>query len=128
MSYVADVILTMSLLEETGRDDRCMAVEAINVWLEEQGKGELKQVDDFAGGRKSIQAMVFMGAFNYLCIPEFVAAVGAAPWQDEERVQLFIKNEEENIFTDMTPKIIYKPEHHPAAGIKVGINIHKKGS
>ena len=103
MSHVTDVILTMSLLEEAGDDDRCPAVDVLNIWLSERNKGELKRVDDFAGGGKAIQAAVFMGAFNSLEIPEFVAAVGAAPWEDRGRLALFVKDEHDERFTDMTP-------------------------
>ena len=105
MSHVTDVILTMSLLEEVGRDDKCPAVELLNAWLSERNKGELKRVDDFAGGRKAIQAAVFMGAFNYLDIPEFVAAVASAPWEDRDSLALFVKDEHDERFADMTPNV-----------------------
>jgi hypothetical protein len=103
MSSVTDVILTMTLCEGTVEDNRYPAVEFINAWLSERGKGELKRVDNFSGGRKSMQAVVFMGALNYLEIPEFVCAVAAAPWEYRECLALFLKDEEDDRFTDMTP-------------------------
>lgn len=44
-----------------------------------------------------------MGAFNYLDIPEFVAAVDAAPWEDRDGLALFVKDEHDDRFADMTP-------------------------
>lgn len=106
MSHVTDVILTVSLLEQNDvyPADVYPAVEALNTWLSERDKGELKRVDSFAGGRKAVQAAVFMGAFNFLDIPEFVAAVAAAPWGYRDGLALFVKNEYADRFTDMTPK------------------------
>jgi hypothetical protein len=103
MSHVTDVILTISLAEVDWKDDRCHVVETINAWLSESDYGELKRVDDFTGGRKAIQAAIFMGAFNYLNILEFVAKVDAAPWEYREGLALFVKDEHDARFSDMTP-------------------------
>ena len=103
MSRVTDVILTTSLLEEPGDTGTYPAVEELNVWLRARRLGELKEVSKAAAGTKVMQALVFMGAFNYLDLAEFVEAVKATPWRDSEGIAVFVKQEEEWRFTDVTP-------------------------
>lgn len=103
MSRVTDVILTVSLLEEPGDTGGCPAVEALNAWLRERRLGELNEVSKAAGGTKVIQARVFMGAFNYLDLTEFIDAINATPFLDRESLALFVKQEEEERFMDVTP-------------------------
>lgn len=103
MSRVTDVILTASLQEEPGETRTYPAVEELNTWLRERRFGELKEVSEAAGGTRAMQALVFLGAFNYLDLSEFVEAVKAAPWRDSEGIALFVKQEEEWRFTDVTP-------------------------
>lgn len=99
MSHVADVIITLSVTEETDEGAPIPGIQEINRYLSSKGKGELEKVDGYAGGRKALQAEVWMGAFNYLEIPEFVATVAAQHWQDRDAVQVFIKDEHEDVFS-----------------------------
>lgn len=102
MSQVADVILTMSLMEDNGTE--CPALVFINVWLAIMDYGELKRVDSLAGGGKAMQAAVFLGAFNYLRIHSFTQIVNSAPWKYRAGMALFIKGEDGR-FYDMTPTL-----------------------
>jgi hypothetical protein len=90
--------LTVSLIEEEGDNENCPVVDVINAWLDRENKGQLKRLDGDAGGRKAMQAAVFMGAFNYLDIPAFVNVVASVPWEYEEGVALFIKDENDDAF------------------------------
>ena len=114
MSHVTNIILTLSLSEGID-DDTCYPwVDVLNQWLTDRGKGELHRVDDAAGGNKAMEAAVFMGAFNYLDIPEFIKAVYASDWEDRDGLSLFIKVQEADRFIDATPSTYKTASEHPA--------------
>lgn len=97
MSVVTNIILTCGLSEEDG-EDVFPAVNEINAWLRERGKGELTHLNGNEGGRKAWEVDVFGGAFNWLPIDEFIQAVSAANWQNRDKVQLFIKGQYDEVF------------------------------
>jgi hypothetical protein len=99
MSDVTDVILTLSLIEESGEDCSLPAVERVNECLVLKNHGKLERVEGHAGGRKAFQAVVLLGAFNYLDIDDLVNAIAAQRWEAPEDVQLFIKREHDDTFT-----------------------------
>lgn len=102
MSHVTGVILTISLLEEGEYDGDFPAIDAVNAWLGLRAHGEIKRVDFFSGGKKAMQAAVFMGAFNYLNIKEFLSAVADAPWVNRDGLAIFVKDEHDERFFDMS--------------------------
>ncbi len=78
MSVVTNVIISgMSGLDVY----RPFVIEALNAYLvnaeAERDLGTFTQVDQHAGGRKAIERHVWMGAFNYLEIDEFMAVYHA---------------------------------------------------
>jgi len=99
MSHVSDVIICLSPGEEIDDNATTPPIQEINKYLMAQNRGELKKVDDYAGGYKAVQAAVWMGAFNHLDIPEFLNVVKAQQWEGREIVQVFIKDEHEKTFT-----------------------------
>jgi hypothetical protein len=103
MSRVTDVILTCGCSEEVGPEDgnptyRVPAVEPINEWLLKNNYGKLVRVDEYVTSGKAMQATVFIGAFNYLDLKEFIKVVDAAPWDVKENTALFVKEEEQDTF------------------------------
>ena len=103
MSVVTDVILTCALGEEADGPDyfSCPAVEKINEWLVKERYGMLRRVDDEAGGNKVMQAVVYLGAFNYLDVDCFIKQLKEAPWELPESVRVFIKREQEEFFSQV---------------------------
>ena len=97
MSYVADVILT-TFLEGEGIDEPCKGVVELNEWLDSENYGILQRVDQYTGGRKAQQADIYLGAFNYLDIGAFVEKIKSIKWVDPEYVQLFLKDEDDDLF------------------------------
>jgi hypothetical protein len=100
MSWVTDVVLFYSAWEqEVGEISPCLS--GINNWLAENEQVPLL---DFAvcantGDRKFMQAEVWGGAFNHLDIEDFLECVKEQPWHKPERVQVMVKDEEEDTFT-----------------------------
>lgn len=92
MSHVCDVLILASVMDEDSG-----AIGAVEAWLVEHRYAEvanaLRRVDGNAGGFKAMQATVWAGAYNYLDIPAFLAAVWAAPWDSSEYVQVALKDE-----------------------------------
>ena len=96
MSQVTNAILAAHV----GRhpDDE---IGTVNEFLRanEIGGGEFKEVTEYAGGYKHLECRVYLSAFNHADTNEIVEAVRKTPWRDGDMVQLFIKEQEEELFT-----------------------------
>ncbi|MEH2207720.1 MAG: hypothetical protein V7K53_27235 [Nostoc sp.] len=78
-------------------------LENINLWLQENGKGVLDNLNEHvSSGGKAMQARVYGGAFNFLKVDEFIEVVKAQSWRELENVQLLIQDEQEERFTIYT--------------------------
>jgi hypothetical protein len=93
MSVVTNVILTCDLQEDA-------AVAKMNSWLSAAGHGRLVDVSGVAGGEKSMEAGVWVAAFNYLQIGGFIEAVRECPWEHPENVRLFMQGENHGAFKE----------------------------
>jgi len=95
MSRVTNVILATSSSHTTG------PIEEINAWLEDRDFGSLGK--DLScpewtyciGGNKYLQSSVYVGAFNHLPVRSFKDFVLGRTWGDPDKVQLFIREEED---------------------------------
>ena len=98
MSHVTDVIITCSVMDE----DKTWSLNAMLETRDDLAESGawLNRVDDKAAGSKAMQAAVLIGAFGYLDIDKFVEAVRAHPWYCPEDVQIFMKDEHEDKFTE----------------------------
>lgn len=105
MSVVTDVILL------TSRYDGCTVdqiathpnVDIVNKYLENNERDrQLYQVDQYSHNGHSMQCDVWIGAFNYFNIENFIQAIKDVEWVNRECVQLLIKDEEEDIFKIIT--------------------------
>ena len=104
MSWVTDVLLSVNLEERFDDDfnelETCEALDHINAWLEQHEHGKLDELSiHVESGGKAMQCHVYGGAFNFLKIEEFVSVVLSQNWKHPESVQLFTKDEEEDVFT-----------------------------
>lgn len=98
MSIVTDVILTAHCVEDTEVEGKYPAIDVINAWLTIGGWGKLERVDQHAGGRKAMQAVVFMGAFNMLDLERLMGQIAGAPWVSPEDVRVFVHEEGDDAF------------------------------
>jgi hypothetical protein len=96
MSRVTNAILTANVGRKP--DDE---LASVNQFLRENkiGVGEFRDVTDRAGGHKHVERRVYVGAFNHAETKQIVRAVEQAPWREREAVQLFLKEQEEELFT-----------------------------
>lgn len=99
MSNVTNVILHISIAEEEREDKPIPPIFELNLCLE-QLNTSFKQVDQHAGGGKAFEAVVFMAAFNNVLTQEIVGIVASRSWKYPEDVQLFIMEQEDDLFTE----------------------------
>ena len=103
MSVVTNVILTFSLMDQVEGRPPGLALEHVNRWLAANGHSPMRVVDQHAGGEKSVEAVVAMGAFNHLRLGQFFVAVRAAPWEAPEDVRVFVQEQEDEHFSQRMP-------------------------
>lgn len=90
MSVVTSVLLC------TGIND--YGIFDVNKWLVDSGNWVLEQINEYAGGRKSMQQDVYAGAYNYFDLDSFIAAVKTSRWEHPDDVQLLVNREEDDRF------------------------------
>ena len=122
MSVVTNVIL--SGFAGCRPDFHRTVVDALNAFLSQRESplGELAQVDQHAGGRKAIECYVWMGAFNYLEIGEFVdvyqKSLGTIT-DPQTRPQLLLKRQDDDKFYEVPNKDDYRTWHYREAALDV---------
>lgn len=107
---VTNIILTFSILEEevlvpeSRYADKygyrhALVEHPIKPWLLQHGQhGGLARVDHLAGGHKSMETNVYLGAFNYLPTRQFAVFVYELPWRNPGEVQLWVKEDDDTGF------------------------------
>lgn len=102
MSLVTNVVLLMPRTEAMDADTEyghdIAGLNAINSWLAAHQMGKLHPVDQYGTNRKAMECHVAVGAFNYLDLAGLEKAFREAPWQEPQRVQLLIMEQEEHQF------------------------------
>jgi hypothetical protein len=98
MSRVTNAILTahVGLLGDSDPE-----IDFINKFLQETeggGNGEFIEVTQNAGGTKHMECRVYLSAFNHAETEVILRAVDEAPWRDREMVQVFVKEQEDEVF------------------------------
>jgi hypothetical protein len=97
MSRVTNVILTAHV----GPHDPDPEIDSINKFLREidaGGHGQFVKVSEHAGGPKHMECRVYLSTFNHGDTETILRAVDQAPWRDKEMVQVFVKEQEEDLF------------------------------
>lgn len=99
MSYVTNVILHIGILEN--KDQK---IEEVNTYFLDRDIYPLISVvdeklpRDWYGGDKRLECNLYLGAFNYLYLDEFIAHLRTIQWKDPESLQLIIKEREDDKF------------------------------
>jgi len=98
MSRVTNVILTAHVGLQDGSDPE---IDSVNKFLreaEDGGYGEFVDVSGQAGGTKHMECRVYLSAFNHADTETILKAIDQAPWRDKDMVQVFVKEQEEDLF------------------------------
>jgi len=103
VSVVTDVLLCFHCGEKEN------VIDPINLWLGEKYNQEITRLDGYATGSKYMQASVYGVAMNHLDNETFVKVVRGCPWLYPEYVQLFMKEEHENLFVDRLARKAEEP-------------------
>lgn len=102
MSYWTEVLLTVSSHEDAGTSKcpvwRC--IDFINCWLRDRYNGlEWPLFEVWAPDDRHCPLGIFVGHFKSIGTASFIEAVRQAPWERKELVRLFIRDENEEVFT-----------------------------
>jgi hypothetical protein len=98
MSRVTNAIITAHVGSQDHSDPE---IDSVNRFLRETeggGHGEFKEVTQHAGGTKHMECRVYLSSFNHADTDTIVCAVEQAPWRDREMVQVFVKEQEQDVF------------------------------
>lgn len=102
MSFMTEVILTMSLVEDTGTSGCPIwpAMDFIQKWVADEKYlgGQIFEVNAPQGECGYCPGGVFVGEFKNLHTARFIKAIRAAPWQWREKVRVFIRDERTEVF------------------------------
>lgn len=76
-------------------------IDSVNKFLQEAdggGYGKFIEVSGYSGGTKHMECRIYLAAFNHTDTETILKAVDQAPWRDKEMVQVFVKEQEEELF------------------------------
>lgn len=104
MSHVTNVILVFSVLEayDEGEDgeDRYHVMTAINEWLRTQGHFPFgRHADHSSGGDKHLEVPIYVAAFNYFRLDDFLEMLKELPWKEPRLVQVFVMDQDDDRFS-----------------------------
>jgi len=103
MSLVTNIVFSFSIGEHSREIDGeyyYFLMDDINKWLSERNYGKFGvDADKISGGTKCLETPLFVAAFNYFDIEDFLEFLSSLQWKEPENVQVFVKGQEENIFT-----------------------------
>lgn len=105
MSVVTNIILSFSIMENEISDieDSYTNMVLINNWLRKHDHGAFGEDATIAsGGEKHLETPVYLAAFNFFDLDEFLAFLRTLPWEEPENVQVFVQGQEEEKFTVYT--------------------------
>ena len=97
MSRVTNVILTAHVGLQDGSDPE---INSVNKVLREagSGSGEFVDVSEQAGGTKYMECRVYLSVSDHADTETILKAIDQAPWRDKDMVQVFVKEQEEELF------------------------------
>src|SRR5258707_15656546 len=98
MSRVTNAIITAHVGSQGNIDPEIDSVNRFLRVMEGGGGGEFREVTQLAGGTKQMECRVYLSAFNHADTDVIARAVDQAPWRDKEMVQLFVKEQEQDVF------------------------------
>ena len=101
MSRVMNVILTHSCSEMSPA-----RIADVNNAISDRFEYAFTRIpasdSEFVGGDRHMECFVYLAAFNYMPLEHLLAAVKNARWDDPGTVQLFIQDEDEDRFHEVT--------------------------
>jgi hypothetical protein len=101
MSTVTNVILVAGV-------DELRAIAQVNEMIHRTHSHEDRPFTDAnnhpVAGARVLETSIFLGAFNGIGLPLLLNIVQSAEWESPEEVQLFVKEQEDLKFTEVSLK------------------------
>ena len=95
MSRVTNAILTAHVGLQDGSEPE---IDSVNQFLREAAGGHGFVEVRKAGGTKHMECRIYLSAFNHADTDTILQAIEQAPWRDEDRVQVFVKELKKSLF------------------------------
>lgn len=108
MSWVTNLIISF--------DSDDPNVDAIQQWFEENTDSPitpLHRCPEHYGGTKCLETSFLVGAYNYLRLDELLDFLYELEWESPESLQVLVKGEEDDIFTDRIDRSKVKLKSEP---------------
>jgi len=102
MSHVTNVVLSFSVGEPEGEDDRDV-IGRVNKFFSDGGGFVLPADHDWYGGSKFLERPTYVAAFNYLSLGHFIEHLKSLPWRFPEYVQLFVCEQDDDEYRLIYP-------------------------
>lgn len=99
MSHVTNAILSLPILE----DEKFVLLNHLLQGKLTNGQSFGDQLDIGnapVGGRKNLEASIYIAAFNGVDVDELIKCIKSIVWDDCHEVQLFIKDQHDEVFTE----------------------------
>ncbi len=98
MSWVTNLLLHISSRSTNEK------IAQVNDFFDRDNKLGLVSLDapglpkGWYGGDKMLEANLYVGAFNYLNLDEFLEHIRGLAWEEGDQVQAFVKKQEQDVF------------------------------
>lgn len=99
MSYVTNLLLHISMIE-----NEQTRMQEVNTYFHQRETRPLISVSDesiprgWYGGDKYLECHLYLGAYNYLHLDEFIAHLKSIEWEEPEAVQVIVKEQSDDMF------------------------------
>ena len=101
MSVITDIILSVAVIEvgRLAELEGFSVIDKINDWLGDNDYDPLTRLDNLVEGRRILQACIYGGANNGFSLCDFIGCLESQKWRDRDRLQLFVKEENDERFS-----------------------------
>ncbi len=113
MSYVTNVVVTTACgdLIVYDEDEQTSAPPAM------EPLGLRRVPEELPGGSKGMECEVYLGGFNYLQVDEMLNAVLSIEWEFRDQVQVFVRDQHDEKFTERRAKVFGRAREQISDGL-----------
>lgn len=92
MSRVTNIIVTCNISDRGARH--------LNEVISGICLPTLREVSRYAHGSKEVEADIWIAAYNYLDLDQFMSIVSICDWESPEDVRVFVQDQDDNHFSE----------------------------
>lgn len=100
MSHVTNIILT-TMVDEEDAVKELNGKLSVTAVCSSPRPVDLSRCPNTCGGNKYLECDIYLAAYNYFKLDNFLGAVRSVAWEYPEDVQLFVKDQHDSHFTEV---------------------------